>query len=782
MVSKSKLFSRPSNNSIPLWVSYYNLSKRVLTDKANKIFIKNLKEALRTSVSDSSATEILGLLENGTLEIVNPHAFFNSNTVYTDNIETEIAPQCSSLDEYFTKVTLSLKYKLASGVANIRLNSFLLSIASFLHALKPSNKQFTELKSQFKSFLLTFTNTINPVDINSPSSTITISILNNTLRKSINNNGLQVSSRDYEYVVKLFLEAYSSLTTDYTGFKVVLPQIEVLYGVSTYHKEELYNKLSTLYNISIKDIESILSKVSVLSPVNSEVTVAVNCLKKLSRTKGVTVEEGMQIIEEVSLRKTLIYTEDTELETWLNPFIRSNPKVNINRAYVNTESYYNMLSASYAQIAINTENSTNKKEVLDLMEVACKICSLRSYNPLKGKHSPTYLVHGYPFRIILNNTPFINSEFSILLEEKKRDLEDKYQRNILVEINYNKDEIKESETMPLIAENITILSDIHYDINREKGYDFSCIPKDSFTIVCGDISSSGILSKEWIDTYINQGVFVHGNHLAYNTGELGCEIKTLEKTYPTDSPVSFLNNSYKIYNGVLFIGCCLYTDFTLNGVEKANKAKILSQIMVNDFKVVKYDSGLNYRNLSPEDYVKFFNKSRNYILEKTLEFNNYPAVIVTHFAPFPKSINSKYKGHCLNPYFCNDMTDVIAKRPNIVMWCHGHVHQPVRYEYQGVQVIARPFGYYNENKYRIKAGNNRQLTADAYSTITFTELKNSHRWLAYKKKPIEEQNNKLKPLKEAKIKALYYDKAIKLKKIRVDKGLIRGMKRKKRGN
>ena len=777
MENKDKLFSHPKTIGSTAWISYYNLSRKI-TSEAHRIFVSNLKKAINTSVSENSGAEIINLLDDRVLEIVSPYVFFSSNTIYTDNTESEIAPQCSSIEEYFTKVLLNTKHKVSIGVTNLCLNSFLLSIASFIHVLKPTMSQFAELKSQLKSFLLAFTDTVNPVDVVINPNKVTIRIIGNLLRNSINNNGLQVSNRDYEYAVKLLLDAYCSILTDYVGFKVVLPQLEVLYGISTYYKEELYKKLSILYNISIKDVESVLSKVSVFSSTNSEVTVALNCLKRLSHTKGVTVEEGMQIIEEVSLRKTLVHKEDTELEEWLNPSLCSNPKLNIKRSYVNTESYYNMLSASYAQVAINLSSSMKKKEVLDLIEVACKVCSLRSYNPSKGKHIPTYLAHGYPFRIILNNTPFINSEFSVLLEEKKRDLEDKYQRNILIEINYNEDEVKESATMPLISENIVILSDIHYDINRKKGYDFSCIPSDAFAIVCGDISSSSCLSKEWLDTYIKQGVFVHGNHLGYNTGNLKGEIKTLEKEYTTDKPVSFLNNSYKIYNGVLFIGCCLYTDFTLFGADKAYKTKALSQLMVNDFKNVNYNKR---RCLSPEDYVGFFNKSRNYILEKTLEFNNYPAVIVTHFAPFPKSIDSKYKGHYLNPYFCNDMTDVVLKRPNIVMWCHGHVHQPLRYEHHGVKVIARPFGYFNENKYRLKVGKGKQLTADAYASITFTELKNTPRWLEYKKKPVGEQNNKPKPLKEAIMKAVYYDKAMSIKKVKVNKNLIKKARDKKRG-
>ena len=141
---------------------------------------------------------------------------------------------------------------------------------------------------------------------------------------------------------------------------------------------------------------------------------------------------------------------------------------------------------------------------------------------------------------------------------------------------------------------------------------------------------------------------------------------------------------------------------------------------LNDFKVVKYrDSEGNLSTQVPENYIKMFNESKQFILDKTAQYSNMPVVVVTHFAPSMYSISPAYEGSEINPCFATDMGNVIENRHNIRLWCHGHVHNHVDYVYKGVRVVANPFGYYWENKYG---------AIDYGKTISINHIKSTKTW------------------------------------------------------
>ena len=85
---------------------------------------------------------------------------------------------------------------------------------------------------------------------------------------------------------------------------------------------------------------------------------------------------------------------------------------------------------------------------------------------------------------------------------------------------------------------IRILSDLHSDINNKIPYQLE--DKDTFTIICGDISGSISKTCKWIDSNIHNGIFVAGNHMFYDEHSLTVE-QILEKytaKYPLEKSVS----------------------------------------------------------------------------------------------------------------------------------------------------------------------------------------------------------------------------------------------------
>ena len=197
---------------------------------------------------------------------------------------------------------------------------------------------------------------------------------------------------------------------------------------------------------------------------------------------------------------------------------------------------------------------------------------------------------------------------------------------------------------------------------------------------------------------MRRGVFVHGNHLGYSRNlTLNESIALLKKTFPKNDPIQYLNNTSYEYKGIIFLGCCLYTNFKLYGEDRQDIAMISAARGMNDFIYPRYeDKDGTIRTLTTDDYLELFEKSRLFLKEKLIENIGKPVVIVTHFAPCINSVGEEYKNSSLNPAFVVDMTDLMREYNNIRVWCHGHVHSKHDYLCYSTRIVAEPFGYYTE--------------------------------------------------------------------------------------
>lgn len=100
---------------------------------------------------------------------------------------------------------------------------------------------------------------------------------------------------------------------------------------------------------------------------------------------------------------------------------------------------------------------------------------------------------------------------------------------------------------------------------------------------------------------------------------------------------------------------------------------------------------------SPESMSVVFNRFVDMI--KTEK----PDAIMTHHAPFTKSIHRKYESYgSMNSLFCNDLSMPVYGLGEFLpkVWLHGHCHDPFDYMVEGSKrschVIANPLGYPNE--------------------------------------------------------------------------------------
>ena len=365
---------------------------------------------------------------------------------------------------------------------------------------------------------------------------------------------------------------------------------------------------------------------------------------------------------------------------------------------------------------INNPLSHYKEAEIDMSKVSLKFLELTMFHVafLLKLYNPT---NELPYRITLMNLKEVpNRALLSKLSEVLKKIRNVYSNNFYLELQFKppkdtKDQLQISET----PNYITIISDIHADYNHYhpplvKTY-------KSFNINCGDTSGGAQETINWIKRNIRFGVFTHGNHLGYgDETPIEDQIQLLKETFPLDSEVSYLNNSFKEYNGIIFIGACLYTNFELYGTERKELYAKHASYNMNDFKYPRRrDKGV-IRRLTPDDYTVWYKESVRYISKISRKYAHTPVVVLTHFAPLPFSINDEYTGSPLNPAFANDLRNFIGTHPNIVLWCHGHMHNSADYLYNNTRIICSPYGYYHE---RDKADQEYPKTA-----FTFDEIKN----------------------------------------------------------
>lgn len=254
---------------------------------------------------------------------------------------------------------------------------------------------------------------------------------------------------------------------------------------------------------------------------------------------------------------------------------------------------------------------------------------------------------------------------------------------------------------------IRIISDLHLDIN--KGLPFQLKDKEIFTIICGDISGYVNMTTEWLSQNVKRGIFVAGNHILYNESEHSLQylLRQYEQKYPLDAQLSFLNDNYKVVDNIVFVGGTLWTDYCLFNNDQKDLYMWYAIRGLNDFHYGKYNSDADVENenikrlrkLRPEDCAEMFNRTITAIDEVCRRFPEKEIVVVTHHAPSLKSIAPQYKDDPLTACFASNLEEFILDRPNIKLWCHGHIHTACDYTIGECRVICNPRGYaiYNES-------------------------------------------------------------------------------------
>ena len=183
-------------------------------------------------------------------------------------------------------------------------------------------------------------------------------------------------------------------------------------------------------------------------------------------------------------------------------------------------------------------------------------------------------------------------------------------------------------------------------------------------------------------------IYVTGNHEFYH-GRYPDAYTWLDEEMKAYPNIHFLDMDSVEIDDVTFVGGTLWTDMNKNDPTTMH----MIEGMMNDFRIIR-NSQRNYARFSPLDTVIHHKATLAYI-KKVVETE--PAkkyVVVGHHAPTPLSIHEKYKTQFyMNGGYHSDLSEFILDHPQIALWTHGHMHDPVDYMMGETRIVCNPRGY-----------------------------------------------------------------------------------------
>jgi hypothetical protein len=155
------------------------------------------------------------------------------------------------------------------------------------------------------------------------------------------------------------------------------------------------------------------------------------------------------------------------------------------------------------------------------------------------------------------------------------------------------------------------------------------------------------------------------------------------------SAVRLLDCGELVLQGVRFLGCTLWTDYSLATDQQRPTVIEAARKLNPDYQLIRNGT----RNFSPEDAIALCARHRSWLVAKLAEPFSGKTAVITHFAPHPLSIAPAYVGHPSNPAFVLDLSEIMGKA---ALWIHGHTHTFFDYPMRGTRVICNPRGYPGE--------------------------------------------------------------------------------------
>jgi len=206
-------------------------------------------------------------------------------------------------------------------------------------------------------------------------------------------------------------------------------------------------------------------------------------------------------------------------------------------------------------------------------------------------------------------------------------------------------------------------------------------------VLAGDIAN-GAAGIEWAKrTFRGPVIYLAGNHEYYG-GEFD-SVQEAMSAAARDGAVELLDCSERVIDGVRFLGCTLWTDYSLAPQARRPEVIEAARKLNPDYQLIRCGARL----LAPEDAIALCAKHRAWLEAKLEETFLGATVVITHFAPHPRSIAPVYLNHPANSGFVLNLEDLMGRA---ALWIHGHTHTYFDYRVRGTRVVCNPRGYPGE--------------------------------------------------------------------------------------
>ena len=733
---------------------------KILRKEAREIFVKRMMHKvavlMKRFCGEEETKRVISLLDKGYIGIDNSEHFLSVRRPCTDP-SIKIYNECTSVEQFLNKVFYAFKELKEEETYYVPVQEFFFVLSDII--ANKLVKKGKDLKPKINSIIDLFIT----VSYQSPFS---IQILDEHLldiaEKTV---GLDLSK--YYLALKYFVERIYNLKTSKAGF--CMPEIQLRYAIFNDVRYSQYSYLTDVLGLDYSHIKSVLKNVPDLAEESLELDTALEQLCcEAPYNNFFSVDSMKAELKTISKEETFkTFRTNNELSDHLNDMGWTRRWLSGQKIYpvfVNKELFKeNFRKPVFSRFLIKGFGKS-VEELEPLIDATVTMATVR----VKNIRSNQPLFNEKPvFKVTITDVDELTQKYIEKLKKKAKKIKSKTGYEFLFEVQYCK-EIAVKADLTKHTDYIRVISDIHADYNKGKGYAFAF--GSDYVINCGDTGGNAAVAVSWNNGHIRRGCLVAGNHLGYSSAYPELDgIQNMEEwknvthykntksqqmdyiTKKISSRIRFLSNTTTELQGILIIGSTLFSDFELYGKEHREECMAYAKQCMNDFRHVtvygpegtyKKDENDKWkvvkksmkkegkvRPFTPIDHAYYFFYSLNKIKMLVEENPHKKIIIVTHFAPSPYCIDKKYKGDLLNAAFASNLNDFIISHPNIRLWCYGHCHNPADFILGSTRVVCQPFGYDNEN--------NAKLPYKYGKRICIKDIKSIKKWTTILKEEIK---------------------------------------------
>jgi predicted phosphohydrolase len=243
---------------------------------------------------------------------------------------------------------------------------------------------------------------------------------------------------------------------------------------------------------------------------------------------------------------------------------------------------------------------------------------------------------------------------------------------------------------------IAYASDLHIEFYRGYPRELLRFPAESDVIVLAGDIDVGPRVVESVQRIADDHpaaviLWVAGNHEFYRTN-IDDQIAAFREAFADDPRIHFLENDRVDIGGVSFLGCTLWTDFTVLGADEQRRAFDIARRSLTDFVLIESREGRRY---TPEAAARRYKESHGFLAAQLAKCDPANTVVVTHFPPGMETSNTNFETDLLTTYFQTSATDLLCNS-GPALWIYGHNHFSNDLQIGRTRLVSNQLGYPNE--------------------------------------------------------------------------------------